>query len=253
MNIDKEILEIIDAGNSKDNIYFLPNIQLDRKVYLKVNKVLQALGGKWNRKAKGHIFDKPIEDAIENVILTGEVVDKKKELQFFETPEKIADKLCILANAIDLKDKVIWEPEAGRGAILKSIKKFNPDANIYWFEFDAENSDYIKTLSIGEQIGNDFLKYKIEDESKLPDFVIMNPPFSKQQDIDHITHALNHLKEGGVLISIMSPSVKFRSNKKTIKFIELINQYEHEFHDLPNGSFKESGTMVNTIILKIVK
>ena len=31
--------------------------QLDRNDYVKVNKALEALGGKWNRKAKAHLFD----------------------------------------------------------------------------------------------------------------------------------------------------------------------------------------------------
>jgi hypothetical protein len=31
--------------------------QLDRKLYLAVNTVLDRIGSKWNRKAKAHVFD----------------------------------------------------------------------------------------------------------------------------------------------------------------------------------------------------
>ena len=41
-----------------------------------MNKVLEALGGKWNRKAGGHVFDHYPADEIDEVILTGEYTDK---------------------------------------------------------------------------------------------------------------------------------------------------------------------------------
>jgi len=64
---------------------------------------------------------------------------------------------------------------------------------------------------------------------------------------------LDFVRDGGVLVSVMSPSIKYRNNKKTKEFLELISQYDFEIIDLPEGSFKESGTNVNTIILKIKK
>lgn len=259
MRIDQDILNIIDSGHSEDNIYFLPNVQLDRKDYMKVNKVLTALGGKWNRKSKGHIFDMSIDDKIDNVILTGEVVDKKKELQFFETPEKIAEMLCDLADVENAN--TVLEPSAGKGSILKVINRLNPDANIFWFELDEENAEFTKSLNIAiskimgfsMQLGYDFMVDFTLDDDQLFDCVIMNPPFSKQQDIDHVTHALEFLKDGGTLVSVMSPSIKFRTNKKTKEFLDLIGKYDYDIIDLPEGSFKESGTMINTIILKITK
>lgn len=65
MIIEKEILDILEEGRSEDNLFFLPDYQLDRKTYLKVNKVLECLNGKWNRKLKAHIFDSNISDSIE--------------------------------------------------------------------------------------------------------------------------------------------------------------------------------------------
>lgn len=243
MKIDKEILDIIDAGKSENNTYYLPNIKLERDIYLKINKVLETLGGKWNRKAKGHIFDSSIDDRIDNVILTGEVTDKKKELQFFETPEIIVQQLCELTN-IELDSKIL-EPSAGRGAILKGVQKFSQ--NLYWAEIDEDNASHI---NFGERIGKDFLK--VDPNGFKIDRVVMNPPFTRQQDIDHVTHALKFL-ERGILVSVMSPSIKFRTNKKITDFLNKINQYHHEIIDLPEKSFASSGTLVNTIILKVYK
>ena len=65
MVIKKEVLEIVEQGRTDDNLYFLPDQRLDRKVYLEVNKVLECLGGKWDRKSKSHIFESDISDRID--------------------------------------------------------------------------------------------------------------------------------------------------------------------------------------------
>lgn len=243
MIIEKNVLDIIDLGDTKNNVYYLPQMQLERSMYLKVNKVLELLGGKWNRKQKGHIFESSIDDRIDDIILTGEIIDKKKELQFFETPEKVALQICELAKIKSGSN--ILEPSAGRGAILKVARRYSH--NLYWAELDEENAAHIQ---IGLRIGKNFLQ--IEPNELKIDYVIMNPPFSKQQDIDHVTHALKFL-ENGVLVSVMSPSIKFRTNKKTTDFLNYISKYETEIIDLPKKTFASSGTMVNTIILKVNK
>jgi type I restriction-modification system DNA methylase subunit len=243
MKIEKEILDIIDSGTSDGNTYYLPPKQLDRNTYLKVNKVLEILGGKWDRKSKGHIFESPIDDRIENVVLMGEITDHKKELNFFETPCEIVKQICELAQ-IEQNLKVL-EPSAGKGAIINEIQHYTN--NILWSEIDDDLASHI---TIGQRIGKDFLEVNPSDFQV--DRVVMNPPFSKQQDIDHVTHALEFI-EHGILVSIMSPSIKFRTNKKTTTFLKKINEFEHTIIDLPEGSFKSSGTMVNTIILVVYK
>ncbi len=75
---------------------------------------------------------------------------------------------------------------------------------------------------------------------------------SAQADIDHVLHAYKFLKPGGRLVSIMASGVIFRENRKTVEFRKLLNAcgtFEHN----PVGSFKESGTMVNTVIIVMDK
>ena len=52
MKISNTVLDILGNCEVQDNVLYLPNVQLDRADYTAVNKVLEALGGKWNRKAK---------------------------------------------------------------------------------------------------------------------------------------------------------------------------------------------------------
>ena len=49
MKINNTVLDVLGNCRVEENVLFLP-ANLDRKVYTDVNKVLEALGGKWNRK-----------------------------------------------------------------------------------------------------------------------------------------------------------------------------------------------------------
>ena len=49
-------LEVLKQCRVEGNNAFLPDIQLDRKLYVKVAKRLDLIGGKWNRKIKGFVF-----------------------------------------------------------------------------------------------------------------------------------------------------------------------------------------------------
>jgi predicted RNA methylase len=249
MKIDKDILKIIETGTSEGNLYYLPKVQLDRKIYMKVNKVLELLGGKWNKKLKAHVFPGSIEDAIDSVLLTGEVKDVKKELQFFETSPELAKRLVDMAEIDETMNCL--EPSAGRGRIADAIAKVLDKQEIICYDI---NPDFIKCLEESgfKAIRSDFL-------TVIPcvteyDRVVMNPPFTRQQDIDHVLHALTFLRSGGVLVSVMSKGVMFRHNSKTENFWkEVYAQESYDVVELPEGTFKSSGTMVNTIIIKIVK
>jgi len=98
MNIEQPILEIIEQGETRGNLFYLPDRQLDRKTYLDVNKVLGLLGGKWTRKFKAHLFESNISGMLDDVLLTGKVIDKKQEFQSFETPQDIVNQLIELAE-----------------------------------------------------------------------------------------------------------------------------------------------------------
>ena len=81
----------------------------------------------------------------------------------------------------------------------------------------------------------------------------MNPPFENQADIDHIIHAFDMLKPNGILVSVMAAGVVFRQNKKTVDFRKLIERNKGKIIKLPQDSFAESGTMVNTVIVVLPK
>ncbi len=55
------------------------------------------------------------------------------------------------------------------------------------------------------------------------------------------------------VVSVMSASLLYRENKKTLQFRELLTHYDHEIIELDEGVFKASGTNVKTIILVLNK
>lgn len=248
MRVDNEVLNVLSAAECNGPQLFLTG-QLDRNLYTRTNKVLEAAGGKWNRKAKAHIFDTDASDRIEQIILTGDVVVPKDDFEFFPTPPEIARRVIDLAEITN--EMHVLEPSAGRGALVLEVKERAPDAMVSMFELMPDNNKFLRDLKlhacgIGEP--TDFLDVKPFD---VFDRVVMNPPFGRQADIKHVTHALKFLKPGGLLVSVMSSSVTFRNNKLTTDFRQLIEERGGHIEELPEGTFKSSGTMVNTVIVVI--
>src|SRR3546814_5430905 len=73
MKIDQQVLQVLSNASVDGHMLFL-NGQLDRNLYTRTNKVLEAAGGKWNRKAKAHVFEQPASDRVEQMLLTGDIV-----------------------------------------------------------------------------------------------------------------------------------------------------------------------------------
>lgn len=247
MKVNEAVRDILAECTVEGNLLKLPDRQLDRKTYTDVNKVLEGLGGKWDRKLKGHLFDSSPEAALEEVILSGEYTNSKKEFQFFETPTELASRLCDMAEITS--DCTVLEPSVGKGRIADEIMKGCP-AKLYCFEINKDMEKYLKDKPYAVYY-EDFLN--LSKEYDIPDRIVMNPPFSKQQDIDHIYKAFDYLKPGGILVSVMSTSHTYRTNKKSELFRKFLEQTGAETEFLPQGTFKESGTMANTCVIKIRK
>jgi hypothetical protein len=225
----------------------LPNVQLDRKLYQEVAKALELIGGKWKGgKVYGFVFATDPTDLLDQ-IANGEKRNLKKEFQFFATPEKLAEKLVDLAE-LQLHDTIL-EPSAGQGAIIKAINKVC-DAVPDCFELMDVNTVVLNKSGLRfNMVGDDFFKHNGKTYSK----IIANPPFTKNQDIDHLLEMYSLLSDGGRLVCITSESWVSGSSKKQVDFKSWLDKVEAEVIDIEKGSFKESGTMVGGKIIVINK
>ena len=252
--IPEEVLTVLSTVEIDDHNVRI-TAQLDRKLYLAVNKVLDRIGGKWNKKAKAHAFDVDPTERLEVVINSG-VLDPKVKTGYFPTPGVIVDRMIELA---DLNNRqLILEPSAGQGHIVKEIlEHMDAHSQVLICENLPENVHILEEL--GLTVEGEFFEFVEEcNESgqygMLFDRIIMNPPFEAQSDISHVTAAYGLLAPGGILVTIMSAGVLFRQNKKTVEFRDNIMEPHGTHLDrLPAGAFKESGTMVNTILLRLQK
>lgn len=246
MNVSREALQVLDRSTTDGNRLKLPE-QLDRRLYTSVAKVIEAAGGKWSRQDGCHIFYKEVDaaDAIDPILLTGTVTNTKQEFGFFETPPEIIARMIQIAG-VKPSDHVL-EPSAGRGAI--AIKVSPLCGRLHLVEIQSKLAQELSKMGGVDSVWcDDFLKMMPQRRFHV---VLMNPPFAGQADIHHVTHATKMLKPGGRLVSVMSNGVAFRNNKLTTVFRELVDDMNGTIEELPAGSFKVSGTGVNTVLVTL--
>lgn len=227
---------------SQDAALKLPPRQLDRKLYQAVQRVIEGIGGKWNRSRQGFVFaEGNPEPLLEAIIQTGTFLKVKPEnFGFFPTPKALAEMVAELL-AIEPGMQAL-EPSGGTGALANALASITGHENVTVVELQEKNVGVLTELGF-KVVQGDFLAFRADE---LFDRVLMNPPFARQADIDHVNHAWNMVKPGGRLVAIMAASVRFRDNTKTRLFRDLVANYG-EIIDNPDGSFKESGTMVRTV------
>ena len=256
MKIAQDILKILERCKIKGNILYLPPGQLDRDVYIAVNKCLESIGGKWHRRTRGHVFDRDPAEAFNDMLLTGETTDMKKLFQFFPTPRTVAEQICDLAELT--VDSVVLEPSVGKGGIADVIWERGV-SSLLGIELNQDMKHYLEGKPYASLVGVDFLEFAKEVKRGNIDakftHIITNPPFSKQREIEHIMAAFSLLAPGGILVSVVSHSPFWRTDTKSTIFKDWLNSedsftYEEEI-DLPEGAFKESGTMIPTKIIKL--
>lgn len=190
---------------------------------------------------------------------------------FYPTPDEAATTALSCVRLTQRADKPrlrILEPSAGTGNLARRcITKFRrEDWGYNWeqyrdeYRFDnavdcIEIQPHLAMQLEAEGIYNrvtcaDFLTVTPDP---VYDYVIMNPPFDRERDIDHVMHALKFLKDDGCLLAIMSAGTEFRQTRKSIAFRELMEKMNASWLDLPAGSFSEVGTYVNTMVMRVWK
>ena len=270
MTLDEDVLAVLSGLVVSPTGSVRIVERLDRAMYTKANKALEALGFEWSRKHQSHVFDVGnavaedqaellARERLERAIMTGEVTTDA-DLGFFPTPEPLAADLVAMADI--RSHHAVLEPSAGDGALYLSIINGHPQKRVGFeaptfvalVERDEARRHKLKLIvrSCDEVVENeDFMDF---EESEPYDRVVMNPPFCKvgQGDhLDHVKRAWLMLASGGVLVSVLPAGVEFRQDKRHVQFRAWIEKYGGELNRLPEDSFKSSGTSVRTCVLRI--
>lgn len=251
VTITPEVRAVLSAGRAEGNTYFLPAGQLDRDLYLAVNKVLTALGGKWNKQAGGHVFARGLGEQLTEALASGVAVDKKRTAEQFFTPPEVAARMFEKAELLLCHH--VLEPSAGAGALLTEPLRLH--CPITAVEQDRDLAINLKSIVGNQGVTHcsDFLQWQPRDTSPPIDRVLMNPPFGRGKDMAHVTHALKFLAPGGRLVAIMSPHWTFAEDAQSREFRLMLDWHKSGWEPLPEGSFKSAGTSVSTGILTINK
>lgn len=243
--LDPEVRTVLEASIITDKALTLPPGQLPRDLYERVDKVLKAAGGKWNRSAKSHLFPRDPREILGLALTNGHIVDERKTLQQFFTPEALATDM-VHAVGIKAGDRVL-EPSAGEGALADAAQRFG--AHVVCVEIDPALVEILRAKGYQTRCIN-FLHV---DPVPIYDAVVMNPPFTKEQDIRHVSHAWAFLKIGGRLGAIMSAGVLTNGSKLAQAFRARVAANHGEITHLDAEAFDEAGTKVRTVMVTMTK
>jgi len=244
-DVPTDVLRILQSARADGNYLYLPRVQLDRKLYERVDKVLRDLGGQWvGGSRRAHKFESETQEILEAVLATGRYV-RPSDLGFFQTPPAIVQRL--LAKAGLQRGMQVLEPNAGRAAIATPMAAAVGDiALVHVCDILERNVKYLQQAGFVDVQHADFLKVQARRNI---DAVCMNPPFSRFQDVDHVIHASRFVRSGGTVTSIMSRAWMHRDIKKAIEFRRFIDAVKADVEEIDSGAFRESGTEVATTLV----
>lgn len=190
-----------------------------------------------------------VKSATSEKLKYADFMGKYKENDFFNTTQEPAQQVVELADLSE--GMTVLEPSAGLGHLADAAAEIVGKDNVTTNELSYEMSNFLKDNGYTGTNG-DFLEL---DSKPIYDRVIMNPPFSKDQEITHIEHAYKFVKPGGKLVAITSSMAGERSNKRNQAFKEWLDDLAADQYPLPKDSFKEAinPTGVNTKIIVIDK
>jgi hypothetical protein len=238
--MSNNIQYVLEKCSYEDNLIFPPKEQLDPKLYQDFKKIMVQNLGKW-KGGKKQFFEFPFQThTLKEKFFKGERPNFKQDWHFFPTPDDVIDQMCNIT--IPSPDCRILEPSAGQGDIIKYVNDFIKYQNPFdWTVIEPHPLNREKLKSIGYPPDHDFFEtYQCTEPF---DLIYANPPFKHIHS--HIEKMFSCLDKYGVITAIVPSSFKSQYKK------EWNDKYFFQFFPLNKGSFKSSGTMVETEIVKI--
>lgn len=161
---------------------------------------------------------------------------------FFPTPEPVVR--LMLERAGDLEGQSVLEPSAGIGSIAEMARERG--ASVECVERLHACCEILNAKGFVTECGDFLDRFPPEDIARQFDVVLMNPPFERMQDVDHVRHAWHFVKPGGWLVAIMSPSGFTGSTAKAADFQDWFSLNGFCWEDLPEKSFDGAGAFRRT-------
>jgi SAM-dependent methyltransferase len=193
------------------------------------------------------------ENKAERVLRLSREASLKKIPGFFPTPPALAERVITLARlSAGLR---ILEPSAGIGNLIDRARHEGCHIDFSYCEVNVLLLDILREKYDGlpgvRFIGRDFLELDAPEPDNRFDRVIMNPPFERGEDADHVHHAYSFLKQDGILVAIVSAGIFCRTDRKANAFRLFLEEHSAIVEDVPVGAFNSSGTDIATKLVCI--
>ena len=247
MPINRKLAEDIVAKNPRLAGWYLEDSLANIKRLEAMNVTNDAELRSALREYEDFRGEKPKEDKAAK--LRREIVGQKVGVDYFPTPPALAGEVIRKAN-IRSGDTVL-EPSAGDGQLANRVRTENPESPLSV----VEQSGALRKILEAEGhnvVGEDFL----EHNGPLVDRIVMNPPFSDNQDIQHVRHAFDLLKPGGRVVAVMSEHGFFASGKTETEFRDWLDEIGGTSEKNPDNSFMDrtiagptTGVATRTVVI----
>jgi predicted RNA methylase len=246
----REILALADIDGTNLRL----TGQLSRPDYVTVNKAIEALGGKWNRKAAAHVFADDPAEAIGQFLDGGPLAPPARTAEgYVPTPAVIA------ASVLEDYSRVgelpagscVLEPSAGDGPFVRAITAANPYVAVVAVEPNKQRLAKVEECHRVRRVAGTLEDFAAATTERF-DAVVMNPPFAVPGQptiwIDHVRLAFDLLADGGRLVAIVPAGLKFRVDRRHQEMRAFVDEHGG-FEMLPEDAFKASGTGIRTAAL----
>lgn len=191
--------------------------------------VIDALDG---RQESEHARQRKLEMEERDLAMRG--ID-----DFYPTPPEVID-LMLDYHMPHKPGQTVLEPSAGTGTLAcrllntgRGFKVTINERNHSLYEHCVKRFEGAEGVTVTNK---DFL-----DMEGSFDLVVMNPPFSKGLDMQHVRHAYELLAPGGRLISVMAVNWQHSTARKNVTaFQDWFNECDGRVIEVPSDAFTKS-------------
>jgi hypothetical protein len=202
MNIPAAVLEVLRESAVAGDRITLPQIS-GQALYRQTCEVLKHAGG--SCRPGGYAFPGRDASAVLAALLTEGEVLTQRDTGFFPTPPAVVTMLLDELGA-DLTGLVMLEPSAGKGAI--AIPAAERGATVDCIELVPSYAQAIgESGRVRDVTCGDFLAI---DPRAVYDAVVMNPPFSRGIETDHVMRAIQWIRPGGRVVAVLPTAITWR-------------------------------------------
>lgn len=167
---------------------------------------------------------------------------------FYPTPARVIDEMM---QGEDVANKVVLEPSAGSGNIVRWCEQHHARQILAVEPVDILRDMLARTSA--DLIGSDFLKITPAEVSHV-DYIIMNPPFTR--DEEHLQHAWAVAPAGCTIVAIMPTSTftnAWSEKRKELADLVGLHGMRRDIGDAFNQGDAERRTAFPVSVVKLYK